>query len=120
MSDGKVPGVDGIWKHGGDMLQNNLLKLIQQANIVTIFKKGDRTQSGNYRRISLLSITGKAFAWILLNRLNVHITPGIVPETQCEFRNNRSIINSYKRSVLNTANLCTWYSWTSPIHSTQW
>jgi hypothetical protein len=110
LADGKAPGVDGIpgeiWKHGGATLTNNLLLLIQQAwaegsvpqewkdaNIVTIFKKGDRTQCGNYRGISLLSIAGKAFARILLNRLNAHITSDIVPETQCGFRNNRSTVD---------------------------
>lgn len=110
LADGRAPGVDGIpseiWKHGGAILTNNLLLLIQQAwkegsvpqewkdaNIVTIFKKGDRTQCGNYRGISLLSIAGKAFARILLNRLNVHITPDVLPETQCGFRNNRSTVD---------------------------
>ncbi|XP_030849691.1 uncharacterized protein LOC115927674 [Strongylocentrotus purpuratus] len=61
LGDGKAPGVDGIpseiWKHGGATLTNSLLMLIQQAwaegsvpqewkdaNIVAIFKKGDRTQ----------------------------------------------------------------------------
>ena len=110
LADSKAPGVDGIpsevWKHGGFTLINNLLKLIQQvweegsvpqewkdANIITIFKKGDRTQCGNYRGISLLSIAGKAFARILLNRLATHITPSIVPETQCGFRRNRSTVD---------------------------
>jgi hypothetical protein len=110
LADGKAPGVDGIpseiWKHGGATLTNNLFRLIQQAweegsvpqewkdaNIVTIFKKGDRTQCGNYRGISLLSIAGKAFARILLNRLDSHVTPSIVPETQCGFRKKRSTVD---------------------------
>lgn len=110
LGDGKAPGVDGIpseiWKHGGATLTNSLLMLIQQAwaegsvpqewkdaNIVAIFKKGDRTQCGNYRGISLLSIAGKVFARILLNRLNTHIAPDILPETQCGFRNNRSTVD---------------------------
>jgi hypothetical protein len=38
------------------------------ASIVTIYKKGDRTDCGNYRRISLLSIAGRIFARILFNR----------------------------------------------------
>ena len=32
---------------------------------------------------------GKIFARILLNRLSSHITPEVVPETQCGFRSNR-------------------------------
>ena len=48
---------------------------------------------GNYRGISLLSIAGKIFARILLNRLSTHITPEVVPETQCGFRGNRSTVD---------------------------
>ena len=54
LKDGKAPGGDGIpaevWKY-----------------IVTIYKKGDRTECGNYRGISILS----AAARILLNRMNL-------------------------------------------------
>ena len=110
LKDGKAPGGDGIlaevWKHGGDNLFSRLHQLItnacevgyvpeawKDASIVTISKKGDRTDGGNYRGISLLSIAGKIFARILLNRLSTHITPEIVPETQCGFRRNRSTVD---------------------------
>ena len=110
LKDGKAPGEDGIpakvWKHGGDNLFSRLHQLItnawemgsvpqawKDANIVTIYKKGDRTDGGNYRGISLLSIAGKIFARILLNRLSTHITPEVVPETQCGFRGNRSTVD---------------------------
>ena len=63
------------------------------ASIITIYKKGDRTDCGNYRGISLLSIAGNIFARILLNRLSTHITPEVVPETQCGFRCNRSTVD---------------------------
>ena len=46
-----------------------------------------------YRGISLLSAAGKIFARILLNRLSSHITPEVVPETQCGFRSNRSTVD---------------------------
>ena len=97
LKDGKVPGGDGIpvevWKHEGDNLFSRPHQLITNAwevgsvpqawkdtSIVTIYKKGDRTYCGNYRGISLLSIAGKIFARILLNRLSTHITSEIVPE----------------------------------------
>ena len=100
---GKAPGGDGIpaevWKHGGDNLFSGLHQLItnaweggsvpqawKDASIVTIYKKGDRTDCRNCRGISLLSIAGKIFARILLNRLSTHITPEVVPKTQCGFR----------------------------------
>ena len=110
LDDGKAPGGDGspteVWKHGGDNLFSRLYQLItndsevgsvpqprKDASIVTIYKKGDRTDFGNYRGISLLSIAGKIFARILLNRLSTHITPEVVPETQCGFRGNRSTVD---------------------------
>ena len=110
LKDGKAPGGDGIpaevWKHGGVNLFSRLHQLItnawevgsvpqawKDASIVTIYKKGDRTDCGNYRGISLLSIAGKIFARILLNRLSTHITPEVVPETQCGFRGNRSTVD---------------------------
>ena len=66
LKDGTAPGGDGIpaevWKHGGDNLLSRLHQLItnawemdsaphawKDASIVTIYKKGDRTDCGNYR-----------------------------------------------------------------------
>ena len=109
LKDGKTPWGDGIpaevLKHGRDNLFNRLHQLItnawevgsvpqawEDASIANIYKKGDRTDCGNYRWISLLSIAGKIFARILLNRLSTHITPDVVPETQCGFRGNRSTV----------------------------
>ena len=102
LKDDKAPGGDGIpaevWKHGGDNMFSRLHQLLtnawevgsvpqawKDASIVAICNKGDRTDCGNYREISLLSIAGKIFARILLNRLSTHITPEVVPETQCGF-----------------------------------
>ena len=111
LKHGKAPEGNGIhtevWKHGGDNLFSKLHQLItnacemgsvpqarKDASIVTIYKKGDRTDCGNYRGISLLrSIAGKIFARILLNRLSTHITPEVVPETRCGFRGNRSTVD---------------------------
>ena len=110
LKDGNAPGGDGIpaevWKHGGDNLFSRLHQLItnawevgsvlqawKDASIVTIYKKGDRTDCGKYRGISLLSTAGKIFARILLSRLSTHITPEVVPGTQCGFRGNRSTVD---------------------------
>jgi len=108
--DNKAPGECGIpgevWKYGGDRLKQRLFDIIvhiwrtermpqdwKDANIVPIFKKGSRKDCGNYRGISLLSIAGKIMARIILNRINKKLTPNILPETQCGFRNNRSTID---------------------------
>ena len=110
LKDGKAPGEDGIpaevWKCGGANLSNSLHRWIikiweechvpqawKDANIVTIYKKSDRTVCGNYRGISLLPAAGKIFARILLNRLSSHITPDLVPETQYGFRSNRRTVD---------------------------
>ena len=58
---------------------------LKDAEIVSIFKKGDRSVCGNYRGISLLSIVGKVIARLLLNRL-LPLAEEILPESQCGFR----------------------------------
>ena len=110
LKDGKAPGGHGIpaevWKYGGANLSNRLHRWIIQvweeghvpqawkdANIVTNYKKGDRTECGNYQGISLLSAAGMIFDRILLNRLTSCITPELVPDTQCGFRLNRSTVD---------------------------
>ena len=52
-------------------------------------QKGDRTECGNY----LISVVGKIFVRILLSRLTSHITPELIPETQCDFRLNRTTVD---------------------------
>ncbi|GFS08390.1 hypothetical protein ElyMa_003013000 [Elysia marginata] len=52
------------WAEG--MLHQDL----RDAKIITLYKnKGDRRDRNNYRHISFLSIVGKAFARVVLNRL---------------------------------------------------
>ncbi|XP_037804507.1 uncharacterized protein LOC119598887 [Penaeus monodon] len=108
---GKAPGKDGIppevIKVGKKTaLLHHLHQLLQQcweegtvpqemrdANIVTLYKnKGDRRDCNNYRGISLLSIVGKAFACVVLNRLQL-LTERVYPEAQCGFRAGRSTID---------------------------
>ena len=69
-----------VWEEG------HVPQAWKDANIVTIYKKGDRTECGNYRGISLLSAADTSFARILLNRLSSH-------KTQCGFRSNRSTVD---------------------------
>ena len=52
-------------------------------------KKDDKSECGNYRGISLLSIVGKVFARILLNRLIATVADQVMPEAQCGFRSER-------------------------------
>lgn len=102
MKPGKAPGPDNIplefFTHGSPEPRNNLMLLImtiwetktlpsnfRDANIIAIFKKGDRENCNNHCRISLLSIARKIFASILLNRLLV-LAEDVLPESQCGFR----------------------------------
>ena len=76
MKNSKAPGADGIpaeiFKHSDVKLQRRLHKLFvniwhseetlqdfKDASVVTNFKKGDKSDCGNYRGKSLLRIAGK-------------------------------------------------------------
>ena len=107
---GKAPGKDGIppeiIKAGKTTLIHHLHKLLCQcwedgampqdmrdANIVTLYKnKGDGSDCNNYRGISLLNIVGKAFARVVLNKLQT-LASRVYPECQCDFRAERLTID---------------------------
>ena len=57
--------------------------------IVPVPKKGDLTKYDNYRGISLMSIVGKVYNRILLNRLQPFIDP-LLDYTQNGFRRGRA------------------------------
>ena len=100
LKDGKTPGGDRIqaevWKYGEAKLSNRLhrwiIKVWEEGHVPQA-KKGDRTECGSYRGISLLSAAGKIFARILLNRPSSHITPEVVPETQRGICSNRTTVD---------------------------
>ena len=107
---GKAPGLDGIpadiFKYGGAEQRDQLLSLynacldkgelpqdFKDALIVTIYKKkGDRSDCGNHRGVSLLSAAGKILAKIILGRIQ-EISENVLPESQCGFRANRSTVD---------------------------
>ena len=61
----------------------------KESRISALYKnKGDRSDCGSYRGISLLSAPGKVFARVLLNRLKP-LSERILPETQFGFRPDR-------------------------------
>ncbi|MCP4483059.1 MAG: hypothetical protein GY823_00630 [Flavobacteriaceae bacterium] len=66
----------------------------RNATIISIFKNKDsKTECGDYRDVSLLSIAGKFFARVILNRLISKISEENPPETHCGFRPNQSTID---------------------------
>ena len=105
INNGKSPGMDGIpvevLKYGGDRLREMVFEVIshvwvssapqdwRDAILESLFKKGERSECGNFRGISLLSIVGKVFARVLLNRMISSIVDDVLPESQCRFRAQR-------------------------------
>lgn len=105
LADNKAPGPDCIpaevLKAGGPALFSELHYLLlliwkeervpkdmKNGPIVAIFKKQCRFSCGNYRGITLVSVIGKLFARIILNRVRPCIEKHL-PETQCSFRSGR-------------------------------
>lgn len=105
----KSPGPDSILPeilvHSGSSLKDVLLTMFNRfwkteelppdminANICILLKKGDRIQCGNYRVISLLSVVGKVFADIILQRLQ-QLADKIDSESQSGYIITRSIID---------------------------
>ena len=74
-----------IWRQG---------KVPQQwkdAVITVLHNKGDKTEGGNYRGISLVSHTGKVLLKVVARRLSAYCeAKGLLPEEQCGFRPDRS------------------------------
>ena len=74
-----------IWRQG---------KVPQQwkdAVITVLHKKGDKTECGNYRGISLVSHAGKVLLHVVARRLGTYCkAKGLLSEEQCGFGPNRS------------------------------
>ncbi|XP_067936979.1 uncharacterized protein [Watersipora subatra] len=108
----KAAGSDGIptevYKYGEKHLENKLLEFFQQiwasetipadlknVNIITIFKKGIKSDGGNYTGISLLSIAEKMLFQIIGYHLG-QLTETCLPESQCGFEFGRSTVDCKK------------------------
>ena len=106
----KAPGVDQITaeaiRFGGEPMVQMLHKILKRIWIEEktpkdwsrmivspVHKKGDRLNPANYRAISLLSIPGKIFSQILLDRIKTK-TESILGESQFGFRPNRGTIDA--------------------------
>ncbi|KAJ4440654.1 hypothetical protein ANN_08801 [Periplaneta americana] len=105
----KSPGIDQIpaelIQDGGSALYSEIYKLVlaiwdkeivpeqwKESIIVPIFKKGDKTNCGNFRGISLLLTSYKILSNILFRRLTPYVDE-IIGDHQCGFRRNRSTID---------------------------
>jgi hypothetical protein len=97
----KSPGIDHIpaelIKAGGRIIRSEIDKLIisiwnkeelpeewKESVIVPIYKKGNKTDCGNYRGISLLSTTYSILSNIRLSRLTLYAEE-MIGDLQCGF-----------------------------------
>jgi hypothetical protein len=110
LKNGKSAGIDEITgemiKNGGDRVIDWIWKLCNKvfvegivpkdwskAVIVPLYKgKGDKGNCRNYRGISLLSVVGKIYAGILVERVR-RVTEELIGEEQCAFRSGRGCID---------------------------
>ena len=111
LASGKAPGSDSIplrssrqassrvyWNTSTNSCYNAGRKeLCLKTCVTSISSRSTKTKASaatvyNYRGISLLSIVGKTFARVVLNRLQL-LAERVYPEAQCGFRAERSTID---------------------------
>ena len=130
--DGKFPGTDRLHpeviKRGGWRSVEVLSTIIKDvwenlevtADCLTIFKKRDRRDCGNYRGISLLSTLGKVFARIRSIDYRPYLRHNVGSALTEEPRIWSPSCEKYRRNALNRICPATWYLPTSQMPSTPW
>ena len=69
--------------------------LWKQANVVPIFKKGDKTLTANYRPVSLTSIVGKMMESVIAKNIREHLERHkLINESQHGFTKGRSCLTN--------------------------
>ena len=110
LKNGKSPGVDGITsemlRYGGESVVEWLTRVCKvcldegrvpkewvRGIIVPLYKgKGDRGDCKNYRGITLLSIPGKVYGRVLIEKVR-RMTESLIGEEQCGFRQGRGCVD---------------------------
>jgi hypothetical protein len=105
----KAPAADGVVnefiKHGGSEVANKLLKIMnmifeqgevpndfRKTLIKPLYKKGDKSECGNYRGISLVSVASKLLSNMILFRLRYAVDK-VLREEQCGIRKGRAHVD---------------------------
>ena len=71
--------------------KKRMSRKIQECHIrLTVQEQGSKTECGNFRGISLRSVTGKILDRVILNHLITNISEENLREAQCGFRPNHS------------------------------
>ena len=110
MRMGKAPGLDGCHveclSKGGGAMVDWLVRLLnvcfregrvpsdwRSACVVPLYKgKGDKYECSSYRGISLLSVVGKVYGRVLIERIRKG-TEEVIGEEQCGFRRGRGCVD---------------------------
>ena len=119
----KSPGPDNVYprilKECREQLSEHIAKLFQksldtgfvpklwrQANVVPIFKKGDKSDKSNYRPISLTSVIGKMLEAIIARAVRKHLDDhNLIRHSQHGFSKGKSCLTnllSFYRKVFET------------------
>uniref|UniRef100_A0A2C9L4B3 Reverse transcriptase domain-containing protein n=1 Tax=Biomphalaria glabrata TaxID=6526 RepID=A0A2C9L4B3_BIOGL len=129
----KMPGSGGlpadVFNMDGASLTERLIDLftlcwdictispeLRDATIISLYKKGDKSDCSNYRGITLLSVAGKIFARRLLERLANSIEGSVLSASQCGFQAGRGtsdMILVLRQCRENAGSL----TWTCTLHS---
>ena len=122
MKSGKSAGLDGVCvemlKKGGEVIVEWMVRLFRicmskgevpddwkRACIVPLYKgKGEKSECKNYRGISLLSVPGKVYGRVLIERVGKR-TDGQLGEEQCGFRRGRGCVDQ----IFTVKNVCEKY-----------
>ncbi|XP_033998587.1 uncharacterized protein LOC117492420 [Trematomus bernacchii] len=100
MNKGKVPGIDGLpvefyakfWSILGPVLLEVLTEVLQAGEmsgslatgvISLLYKKGDRTEIGNWRPLTMLCVDYKLFIKLLAARMSLFLEELIHPDQAC-------------------------------------
>ena len=109
LKNNKAPGADRVvnefLKYGGSEVRNKLLKIMnmifekgevpndfRKTLIKPLYKKGDKSECGNYRGISLVSVGSKLLSNMILFRLRDAVDK-VLREEQCGFRKDRGWVD---------------------------
>ena len=110
LKEGKAPGMDGIvaellTKGGENMIlwlervlglcfdRSRAPRDFRDFCMVPVYKgKGDKYECGNYRGISLMSVVGKVYGRVLIDRVREG-TEAFIGEEQCGFREGRGCVD---------------------------
>ena len=120
----KSPGPDGIFprviKECKDIVADPLVQVFRnsidagivptqwrEANVVPIFKKGNRALTSNYRPVSLTSVIGKLLESIMAKNIREHLDRhNLIKDSQHGFSKGKSCLKnllSFYRNVFETA-----------------